>query len=111
MEVSEEPQISADVSTGKCYLHPLNRRLGQSQKRSGHFGEEKTSYPCWELKGLSGRELFIVPTVKEWLTSNRLMQHQKMHYSIIYFFTYITEWGICWCYITLILIKCTKEAT
>ena len=28
--------------------YPLNRRLGELQSRSGRFGEEKCSCPCWE---------------------------------------------------------------
>jgi hypothetical protein len=45
MEVSRRVHAPAALSPGKESWHPLDRRLGGPQSRSGRVGEEKNSQP------------------------------------------------------------------
>jgi hypothetical protein len=50
MEVSGQFHAPAAVPHGKSPWHPLDRRLGGPQSRSGRGGEEKNSQPLPELE-------------------------------------------------------------
>jgi len=50
MEVSGQLQAPAALPQGKSPWYPLNRRLGGTQSRSGHGGEEKNSQPPQEIE-------------------------------------------------------------
>jgi len=50
---SKEHQLLGPPSWAKNPWYPLNRRLVGSQKRSGHFREERLLAPCGELKPVS----------------------------------------------------------
>jgi hypothetical protein len=50
-EVSFTPQPL--YHQGNCPRHPLNRKLGGPQNRSGRYGEDKNSCPCGESNPVS----------------------------------------------------------
>jgi hypothetical protein len=64
MEVSGQLHAPATLLPGKKPRHPLDRRLGGSQSRSGRGGEEKNSpFPCKESNpGRPARSVVIVLT-------------------------------------------------
>jgi hypothetical protein len=57
MEVSGQLHDPAALPQGKSHWYPLDRKLGESQNRSGRGGEEKNS------QSLPGLELPIIQPV------------------------------------------------
>jgi hypothetical protein len=53
MEVNGQPNAFAALSPGKELQYQLNRRLAGPLNWSGHFGEEKISFPCEIIQPLA----------------------------------------------------------
>jgi hypothetical protein len=58
MEVNGQLHVPAALTQGKRPCYPLDKRLGGSQSRSGHEGEEKNSQP---LPGLEPPRPSAIP--------------------------------------------------